>query len=202
MPIFNSYKAIFIHIPKCAGTSITSCLDRENVISRFTTYDNFSIKLMYGRNLQHSTYNKIRMLHPLKFTSYYKFSFVRNPFDRMYSEYSWRKKWDKKLENKTFEEMLMQVPLYRKIGEPHFIEQSNFIYTQRNKLMVDYLGRFETLEYDFKNIVKTLGIEQLDLKILNRSRESKNYSNKYSDEAKELVNRFFARDIELLEYEF
>lgn len=202
MPIFNEHKAIFIHIPKCAGTSITDTLDRQNNFKKFINYKDFSLRLMTGRNLQHSTYSRIKALHPFKFNSYFKFSFVRNPFDRMHSEYHWRRKWDRTIENKSFEEMLQEIPTFRNRREPHFKQQTDFIYTKRNKLMVDFVGRFETLEQDFRNVATELGVKQADLKVLNRSRSSTSYRSGYSDQAQELIKQFFAKDLDLLEYEY
>ena len=43
------------------------------------------------RSMRHFTVLDIKTLFPNLFNKYYKFSFVRNPYDRLLSEYYWCK---------------------------------------------------------------------------------------------------------------
>lgn len=203
MPIFDNYKSIFIHIPKCAGTSITKSLGNHRFKNRPIGYNNFSLQLMYGRNLEHSTYKKIRLVHPIKFRSYFKFAFVRNPFDRMYSEYKWRTKWDSSIASKTFEDMLLNIPKYRRNREPHFMEQAEFIFSKNNNLMIDFVGRFETIVQDFQIVTEKIGASTSNLEVLNKSNtDCSSYRPEYTKRSVDIVSSYFKRDIELLGYEF
>lgn len=201
MPVFNSNKVIFIHIPKCAGTSINKFLDFEGNFEKFNKYNRFSLRYLYGRNLQHLTYDKIRLIHPFKFSRYFKFSFVRNPWDRMASEYRWRRKWDGSMANASFEDMLRKVPYFRKKNEPHFKEQYSFVYNSSDKLQVDYLGRFESLEEDFNSLLRHLRLSG-SLPKLNKTKNNKDYQSLYNQICIDLVGQYFSNDIQKFGYKF
>lgn len=94
--ISNKFKVIFIHIPKCAGCSIEKA---------------FNEKLM-----NHETAENIYEKAPNLWNKYYKFTIVRNTWDRFVSMYHFRKKnkifskWDyffKEKSNISFKEWLM-----------------------------------------------------------------------------------------------
>src|SRR5947208_3465937 len=63
----NRHRCIFIHIPKTAGSSIALSL--------------------FGEQLEHITYRDYQIANPRKFDRYFKFAFVRNPWDRVVSSY-------------------------------------------------------------------------------------------------------------------
>ena len=102
MPITYQYKQIFIHIPKCAGTSVEKVLDmsatrnfyakkRIYKMDRFSvSKDNFSdqeYELCTAKCPQHLTFAELKKALPSDvFESFPKFSIVRNPFDRFISE--------------------------------------------------------------------------------------------------------------------
>ena len=69
---FNKTKSIFIHIPKCAGTSIGEAIYGDKKIGHYTAEDFFYI-------------NKS------KFNNYYKFTVIRDPLDRCYSAFHYLK---------------------------------------------------------------------------------------------------------------
>ncbi len=70
---FDANKCIFVHIPKNAGTSISQSLFNVNIPSFITLYD---YKYLLGRD---------------KFQDYYKFAFIRNPWDKIVSVYTYFK---------------------------------------------------------------------------------------------------------------
>ena len=68
----NQYKCIFIHIPKAAGTAVTQAL--------------------FGPVSRHVPYFEYEKANPRKFKRYFKFAFVRNPWDRLVSTYFFLKR--------------------------------------------------------------------------------------------------------------
>jgi len=78
--------------------------------------------------------------------------------------------------------------------------QSEFLFDQNGNRMVDFIGKFENVETDFKLITERLNIKE-KLPHKNISKE-KGYSEEYTDETKDLVYRFYKNDIKLFDYEF
>ena len=107
MPISLKYNSLFIHIPKTGGTTIEKCLDiyNENGLKPNVNLLHGHVPIKHndndienpldlggrtGYNLQHLTICEIKSI--LEYSIYnnlFKFTFVRNPWDRIVSEYVW-----------------------------------------------------------------------------------------------------------------
>ena len=141
-----------------------------------------------------------KVLTPEKFDSYFKFGFVRNPWDWHVSLYKYP------LQKRTHH----QRDLFRKLGSfENYIEwlskrsvmlQKNFLYDQ-DKQLVDFIGKMENLEHDFNIICQKIGIDTIALPHLNKS-NSKYYREFYNDKTKDIIYKLFKKDIELFQYEF
>jgi hypothetical protein len=77
--------------------------------------------------------------------------------------------------------------------------QKDFIY-DNNELLVDFVGRYESLDNDFNEICSRIGIS-VSLPKLNVS-NTKPYQSYYSEKSKELVKEAFEPDIRTFNYEF
>jgi hypothetical protein len=96
--INNTFGFIFVHIPKCGGTSISmalSGLSQFNDIELGGTVYGQAIDRAYQARFgigKHSTANQIRNVigHPL-WVRYYSFALVRNPYQRVISTYRFLK---------------------------------------------------------------------------------------------------------------
>jgi hypothetical protein len=78
--------------------------------------------------------------------------------------------------------------------------QSNSVYDMDDRVIVDYVGRYETLEADFDEIMRRVGLD-LHLPHLNRT-EHRDYRSYYSAETRERVGELWAVDIENFGYSF
>ena len=87
MPLSHRYKAIFIHIPKTAGTSIYTVLSIPQNEKHFYTAAH---KIPSHQHLT-PTQLKPKIPGPI-WNNYFKFTVVRNPFDRVVSDYRYLKK--------------------------------------------------------------------------------------------------------------
>jgi hypothetical protein len=133
--------------------------------------------------------------------SFFKFGFVRNPWDYRVSLYNFVKKNPNHpryiiAKDMTFKEFLIFWNK-NKIGWP---SQKDFFYND-DKCLVDFIGRFENLEQDFQAVCDRIGIKAELLRV-NSSKRKRDYRQYYTPETRDLVARYFKEDIEVFEYEF
>lgn len=125
---------------------------------------------------------------------YFKFTFERNPWDRQVSFYHYRCR-DRARRNDSFEEFMEQ-------KRRSFVDNWN-IYTMDGEVVVDFLGRYESLEDDFTEIKERLGLPaDLNLPEVNKSSKTTTYHNYYNDYTRELVEQWYANEISECDYRF
>lgn len=192
---FDRRKAIFVHIPKCAGIAVKKAL-----------FDDLS-----GGHTKLSTY--CLAFEPERFLTYFKFTFVRNPWDRLVSAYHFLKaggygeadkRWfDGELGTyKDFDDFvcnwLRRENMHKHI---HFCPQVDFLEDGNHRgVHVDYVGFYENIEDDFKYIAKRMGVDAELHKRNTSSHES--FQDYYREKTREIVRRLYQRDIERLGYDF
>jgi hypothetical protein len=211
MPLSHEYKFIYVHIPKCAGKSITKAIRQQNVHLDFLGAtlpqhrDEYGISDLWLHHLPASSLQKI--LHDEVWKGYFKFAFVRNPWDLVVSYYHYHKK--------EFDESAEFHQHWPSIAE-RFRRTSNFVdwlhtglYIQPHvnfltdggtKLLVDFVGRFENLHEDFRSVCARVGLHAR-LGHENQT-EHAHYREYYDTATREIVRERFQRDIELFGYEF
>jgi hypothetical protein len=192
---------LFVHIPKTAGNSIQSALrdysedqlvalrKEQDGIERFGLRNpNYKIK-------KHSMLGEYRdALGNEQFRNLYKFTCVRNPWDRMVSYYftptQTPETWDRKKFRKIISKAV-SIADYLRLDNSEGDPFAN----------VDYIMRFENLTEDFRTVCRTLAISPPTLPRYNRS-SREHYSKYYDDELCELVRTRFAAEIEQFGYTF
>jgi len=203
MPVFDKFKCIFVHIPKTAGMSIENVLEidikwpQTNLNKLFGPYKFGS----YNIHLQHATCIQIKeLISKTKYDNYFKFAIVRNPYDRCVSQYFYIKKWNKTVQKLNFKEFIKYLELQNKNKNVfcHYMPQYKFIY-QNNKLLVDYIGKFEKLDQKWTIITKKLGFTKSLPKINTTNHNF--YMDYYDRETLDLVNNLFKKDFELFDYQ-
>ena len=192
---FDRKKAIFVHIPKCAGIAVKKAL-----------FDDLS-----GGHTKLSTYCTV--FEPELFLSYFKFTFIRNRWDRLVSAYHFLKgggygeadkNWfARELGNfRDFDEFVRNWLKAENIRKHiHFIPQMEFLEDENNDgIKVDYIGLYENIEDDFNHIAKRLGVGETLKKRNGSNHES--YKDYYCDTTREIVRNVYLKDIERLGYDF
>ncbi len=135
---------------------------------------------------------------------YFKFAFVRNPYDRLYSCFINLKydghSWATHLKQKaSFRDFVMDFEKSEYSKYIHLQPQFNYV-KNGDKVGVDFLGRFETLNEDFAKIESMIGYTHQQLERTRAS--SKGWEVKFYDyEMKKVVQRIYAEDFERFGYE-
>jgi len=137
-----------------------------------------------------------RYLGDAIWNSYFKFSFDRNPWDRLISAYYWQRS---KMPGGTleFEDFLAKQPRHL---------MSNFsIYSIDGRVAVDFVGQYENLTEDLRSVLDRLGIsDPVDLPHLKgKSRTDKRpYREIITSAQREVIANLCAPEIELMGYRF
>jgi len=226
--ICHPFKCIFIHVPKTAGQSIEQFFmdrlgldwnqDREALLLQNNNDPALGTEKL--AHLAASEYVGCGHVSQQVFSSYYKFGFVRNPWTRILSEYRYRNYFH----HHSFKDFVIN-----KLPRPgfddkyrHVMPQYELLYDAEGKLLVDFVGRFETLQQDFDRVCETIGIEGSTLPHRNRSdKKSRDLKRRlknilfmngenqhdslidfYDDETREAVAEYYRIDIETFGYQF
>jgi hypothetical protein len=231
--ISHQYRCVFIHIPKTGGISV------DHVFLRLVglTWDTRAPLLLRGNDdpakgpprlahLRGTEYVSCGHLSQEQFEAYFKFSFVRNPWDRIVSEYKYRGH-PMRMSFKTW--------LFQHLPKPgfsdayyHIVPQHEFIYDASGRLLPDFVGRYESLQADFDIVCERIGVPRTPLPHENRSMDAPRvrslndvkkrirrwlwtlrptnvfprYTDYYDDESLAFVTERYRKDIESFGYEF
>jgi hypothetical protein len=79
--------------------------------------------------------------------------------------------------------------------------QKEFVCSSDGELLLDFVGKMENLDEDFKYVCRTVGLPLIELKQDNVTNHLP-YPKFYSDHTRELVESTFAEDIEFFGYSF
>jgi hypothetical protein len=219
MRISHKHKFVYISIPRTGSNSIGSALDK------FSEPIDEHPELIYLNPLRETNGPMIKA-HTLKaffvkkgwdWNEYYKFAFVRNPFDRMVSRYFWELKkseGDWFLKNPHVKELFKIYVKSVKERCENFNDyivnfflnipvpiQADFIFDRNDKQLVNFIGRFETLQSDFERICETLKLPPIQLPRLKASAKG-DYRKYYNLLSKILVSIKCRKDIKLFGYKF
>jgi len=191
--------AVFIQIPKTAGTSI------RNTLHFYPTLRGYN-----NRFDQHQTVRDvIRLAGQEKWEKAFTFSFVRNPWSRVVSmhRFSGKQGYIDESMAGNFEAYVDMICDFTKKEDPqkmlkkHFYPQVDWLKDNEGNINVDFIGRFENLHEDFDRLCKALG-EKGQLKKLNVSWPPMDYRQCYTDALAEKVGEYYKEDIDYFGYSF
>lgn len=206
MIVSNLHKFIFVAIPKTGTHSVRRALrehmgpeDIEQV--RLFEAKAFPIpelaRLIHG----HLSLQQVQpFLSPEDFQSFFKFAFVRNPFDRFVSFCSFMTRAEGHFDKAP------QVVMRHFLANPMqdhilFQPQYSFVTDPAGELMTDYVGRVEQMQQSYDEICSRIGIPTATLEKVNTSRRE-DYRRYYDPALIDGVAKLYARDLQLFGYEF
>ncbi len=216
MLISNSKKFIFIHIFKTAGTSVTRYLLPYSSLKYKLAYGNWFTRKLYGNlfkimgdggklllgHRKHAKANEVKLSMGFEYEQYFKFAFVRNPYDRALSAYYYymQSPWlplCKDAREKKFREFLVSY------FETKPFRQVDYLCSNDGDIIVDYVGKYESLNDDLCFVLNELKIEKKGaLERYNVSKKRKNDRKNVLDVySKSLIEEYFSEDFECFGYE-
>ena len=228
--ICRSFNCIFVHIPKTAGRSVEMFFMNKLGLNRESEADRQELLIIDNddpakgtekrSHLSATEYVQCGHVTQQEFSELYKFSFVRNPWARLVSEYRYRNF----LSHRSFKDFVMNKlpPPGRDDKYRHVMPQSDMLYDDAGQLLVDFVGKFETLQKDFDRVCQQLGFDESALPHVNSSdkksrdlrRRVRNflrrngesdlhsYTDFYDTETREFVNQLYRADIDNFNYSF
>jgi hypothetical protein len=192
--IDHKRKFIFLHIPKCAGTSV------GNFFINYFNYSKNDMSLFSDFNYYEYDSHRIHFdeLNKDILNDYFVFTIIRNPYDRFVSEYRFNREldesnfdyycenfesiWDKKYNrliklNSPPDKNIKEIAdgVYNNI---HRISQTDYLKGTYSDFInkINYVNkfvRFETIEEDMNYVFKNIGISNTKLPHLNSSNKLK-----------------------------
>jgi hypothetical protein len=179
---------ILIHINKTGGSSI------EKALGLPQQYHLTALEIK----------NKIR---DKRWNKKFKFAFVRNPWDKVVSHYSYRYKRnvnnmkDDNIDFKKWVKLTYRDKNPKYYHNPKmYAPQMDWICNEKGEIIIDFVGRFEKLNDDFQKVCKIIR-KNKELPHLRKS-SHKHYSEYYDEETKKIIEKIFEKDIKEFGYKF
>lgn len=177
----------FVHINKTGGSSVERAL---------------------GLPFRHLTAPELRAaIGATRWKRWFSFTIVRNPWDKVASHYHYRVRTNQtalRTHPVAFGEWVRLTygeQDRRYFDSPKmFMPQTDWLVDEEGKIMVEFIGRFERLEQDFRTICHRIG-RDAQLPHLKKS-ERGDYRTLYTDATTEIVGKWFARDLANFNYSF
>lgn len=200
--IYHEHKAIFVHIQKTGGSSVSKAL---GVCARQPD--------------QHFLARDLKQAYAVYWDEYFKFAFVRNPWARLVSWYAMIDGHRAAFQagqkvNRFHAEVLSRTLSFAEFLEkldfefvdddgPKWIfrNQLDYLTDEQGNMLVDFVGRTETLADDFERIQSRFAGAPLQMMHINRSRHEP-YTTYYTPDLAALVAARYARDLEYFGYRF
>jgi len=217
MLLSNKYNFLFVHIAKTGGTSVRAALNKLRwrdpyypmmyLCHRFSHLTGHKIGTKFPR---HSKIIAAKEMLPAEhFDQLFKFSFVRNPWDLQVSSFHHiRRERPQVMQSIDDFNEFMRWKFNPERPYQYHIEtslqlQSDYLVDLHGNKLVDFLGRTENLQDDFEHVCNTIGIKPFELpqKRVAKDRK-KDFRSYYADDTAEMVANHFARDVEMLGYQF
>lgn len=125
--------------------------------------------------------------------SYYKFAFERNPWDRQVSWYHYKTR--NRSPRPTFEAFNSEEKRARVLNWD--------LYAIDGEVVLDFIGRYETLEADFGAVLSRVGLEgRVALPKVNVTKSRDGYRKYYDDRSRDMIAAWYAPEIRHFGYTF
>ena len=199
--ISHEFRCIFIHINRTGGKSIEKAV--------------WDICPEFGSSEHKKISSWQRLLTEDEFNSYFKFTFCRNPWDRLVSLYSYYKETLDFHRGRHLPEEVVDsfksFCLYIQDDEILAPTQLSWILDLDEKPNIDFIGRFERFDSDWEVVCKKIEMQNdtedednyellIKLPHLNKSNH-RDYKEYYDKQLIDIVRKKYKEDISFFGYE-
>lgn len=197
---FN-HQAILVRVPKTAGTSMAAALKSFEVGKPHRNI--LQIRDAVEAARQAGRLPPGSQLPPDWFDRFYKFGFVRNPWSRTVSMYK-RKEGIQMADRMSFDEFVDWIDCASAtcIHPSRHRNQLDWFTDTDGNVLVDYIGKFETLNEDWEKICSRLSVQAFLGHRNHNPSNNRPYTEYYTERTREIIRRKFAVDIDYFGYEF
>lgn len=207
MIISHSHRFIFFAVPKTGTHSIRRALrpqladaDLEQV--GLFVEKRFPYPELASHGHGHLSYAQVRPVIGAEcMDGYFKFAFVRNPYDRFVSYCAFMGRDSPDFQRQPVEAMKFLLRHRPPVDHVLFRPQYELLCDSEGRLAMDFVGRTERAQADFDTVCAKVGIASSPLEQANRSTH-RHYTEYYDDELRSLVATFYRRDLDVFGYEF
>jgi len=234
--------SVFLHNPKCGGVYVRNILEKYYGFSKSLEmdelhdhYNNFFEDKKFIKLDQDTDCHTLRKLGKYRYYTSHQgnrlinikekniFTFVRNPYDRIYSAYKYlvkrllETKENNKIRNSyenseyfsDFNTFIKNKDNVNNISYFHsFITQFDQLINCNNKINIQYIGKMENMDSDLTEILMILGVDSIkhEEELYNNIKynvsvfDNTNISDVINNESLQFINEYFKLDFELFDY--
>ncbi len=205
MIISESKKLIFVHVQKTAGTSFSQLLEPYALIPSAGRWNKIASDMGLVKDWRkfyfrkHASLRQAEKILPAAiYQNYFKCAFVRNPWDRLVSWYSYVQSTPSHSDCKpgeSFNDFAMRFISKSRRAQWWMLENA------QGELGMDFIGRFEHLNEDIAHICKMLGIPFTALPHTNKMAKQ-DFRTFYDDRLAAAVQNAWQTEITYFGYQF
>jgi hypothetical protein len=193
--VFKNHSALFIHIPKAAGISFHQGIYKRESLGHVSIV---AFIQQYGEK---------------KIEDIFKFTIVRNPYDRLASAYNYLKQGGRNKNNdreyqkfiikfENFEDFVLNgFDTDEYLTIEHLLPQVYWLYDDNGLVQMDYIGFFESIDKDFKIIASKIGKDATAHLLPQENKTLKKEEISFSPTMRSVVNRIYSEDFARFGYE-
>jgi hypothetical protein len=192
MTVSKEHELIFVHVPKCAGTSINAMFGMT------------FLELEVGEDIPaHIGVQGHIDYWPELWEKYPSFTVVRNPFSRLVSTFDYAKNTEsvsdyEDLQGKSFQHAVRKIDYYRTQA---WDKQVEFVYGDNGEAP-DRILKFENLPDNLIETCKDFGIEDIpDVLHKNKSNRDRDWKSYYDKEEERIAREYYREDFEQFDYD-
>lgn len=207
MIVSHTNRFIFAAIPKTGSQAVRRALNTYISASDWQQEDLYAAKRMPFKDLKnlghgHILLKEIKPYIPQEaWKDYFKFAFVRNPWDRFISTMYFKYGSNKIFQSNPLAFMKLCLKRPSKGMKVLLRPQYHYMIDEKGESFIDYTGKFEEIQKSYDQVCAHIGLNTTPLKKVNET-VHQYYAHCYDDELKDLISEKYAEDIRLFGYKF